>query len=191
LNHKKLWLEYKKNHVGLDSKFRIFSRKSPFGEEDIGIFVNIPNLVYLLHRYQSEFSKRTQIEYEPSEIVLQLEDDISIFWEKVFQDHFLSGLIYGYGERSSYLYTWSGNHLTTVHKERRCFFSNDAQLKRVASFIVKSDIKPSDLPLPEFFHFGVSDPMKLGYELEKEKIIKCFQDKDFTSEVMKILNGEE
>lgn len=191
LNHKKLWLNFRERHKNLDPKFMLFSRKFSGEENNIALFVNIPNLVYVLHHHYEDFSKRTQTNFDPKEIVFQISNESSVFWNKVFTDHFLKGLVYGYGERSAYLFEWSDEHLETVFKERRAFFSNKDRLKEVANFLVKSNIQVSDLPIPEFFHFGITDSKKIEYEIEKERIVKSFEDKDFTSEVMKILNGEE
>ena len=191
LNHKKLWEKFRKSYENLDPKFILFSRKFSGEETNVAFFVNIPNLVYILHQYQEEFSKRTQINFNPKMIVFQIDDETSVFWDRVFKDHFLKGLVYGYGERSAYLFEWSNEHLETIRKDRRAFFSNKSRLKEVANFLVKSNIQVSDLPIPEFFHFGITDSKKIEYEIEKERIVKSFEDKDFTSEVMKILNGEE
>lgn len=187
LNHKKLWFEFRKRYKNLDLKFMLFSRNFPGEENNIALFVNIPNLVYVLHHHYEEFSKRTEVTFDPKEIVFQINNETSVFWNKVFKDHFLKGLVYGYGERSAYLFEWSDEHLETIHKDRRAFFSNKDRLKEVSNFLVKSNIQVSDIPIPEFFHFGIVDSKKIEYEMEREKIIKFFQNKDFTETTIEIL----
>ena len=189
LNHKRLWEEYKEKQIALDPKFCILSRKSPYGEGSIGLFVNIPNLIYILYHYREEFTERLHRDFEPNEVISQINDEDSMFWNAVFKDHFLSGLIYGYGERSSYLFNWSGKYLQSVSEERRAFFSNEERLKKSANLITNYHIKPSDLPIPDFFYFGVSDPKGLEYEIEREKILEHFNNKNFCLEVMKVLAG--
>ncbi|MCB1067637.1 MAG: hypothetical protein KDK56_05575 [Simkania sp.] len=192
LNSKKLWEKWKNLEESLDPKFLFISRKAPYGEGEIGLFVNIPSLVYILHHYKSEFSIRTQLEYDPNEESFQIRDPDSLFWSRVFRDHFLTGLVYGYGEKSAYLYEWSNKYLPSIGKEKRQFFSNnDDKMSQREKLRVKSEVLPSDLTIPTFFHFGVSDPRKLEYRIEREKIVDHFKDKDFTSEVMRILRGEE
>ena len=167
LNHKKLWLDFRK-HIGvLDPKFCILDKKSPYTERPFGLFVNIPNLVYTLYHYRTIFMERTELTYNPEEIVFQIKDEDSVFWNRVFKDHFLSGLIYGYGERSAYLFEWSDKHLKTNKKEKGDFACNEEQLKKRVKLIVKTDIQVSDLSLPEFFYFGVTDSKMSEYRSYK------------------------
>ena len=158
-----------------------------FGEVEAGFFINIPSLVYALHYYKKDFCERLHMEFDPNEVVTQIEDETSIFWKKVFQDHFLLGLILGYGERSSYLFDWGEKHLKSIKKDRRHFFA--AKDRQDIHLMRKPDLEVSDLLWPAFFHFGVTDPMRIYYELEREKILEYFQDKDFTKTTLEILTG--
>ncbi len=185
LNPKELWDQWKATHQTLNPKFRIFSRKAPFGEGKLGLFINIPSLIFVLHQYQKEISQRTGVNYVPHEIVLEIEDESSFFWNQVFQDHFLFGLICGYGERSAYLFDWSNDHFPTIASERRNFLINNGIQDRINR--AKKDICPKNLSIPVFFHFGLTDPMKMNYELEREKIIEYFQEKDFTETTLDVL----
>ena len=189
LDKKKLWEDWIKKNKTLDPKFLIFSRVSPYAEEDMGLFVNIPNLVYTLHHYYEIFSTRTQIEFDPSFEASQIIDSQSIFWDKIFKDHFLTGLIFGYGERSAFLYDWSNKHLSTVEIEKRFFFNNDAKISQRLHLQNKSNISPSDLPLPTFFHFGICDPTELKYKAEKKEIAAFFQAENYIAIILELLQG--
>lgn len=51
----------------------------------------------------------------------------------------------------------------------------------------KKDVSPKNLPLPVYFHFGVTDSAKAQYEQEQEKIIDFFSGKDFAQTTLEIL----
>ncbi|MCB1084097.1 MAG: hypothetical protein KDK61_07275, partial [Simkania sp.] len=93
LSAKKLWSSWEKNHKIIDPKFRLFSRKPDDSSIKMGIFVNVPNLVYTLHQYQSVFSDRTGITFDIQKVVDEIEDKDSAFWNAVFGDHYLLGII--------------------------------------------------------------------------------------------------
>ena len=185
LGPKELWEEWNKSSRELDPKFRLFSKM--FGEVEAGFFVNIPNLVYTLHHYKKDFCERIYMEFDPNEVVFQIGDETSIFWKKVFQDHFLLGLILGYGERSSYLFDWGEKHLKSIKNDRKHFFY--VEDRQVINLMGKPSLEVPDLLWPVFFHFGITDLMRLYYELEREKIIEYFQEKNFTETTLKILTG--
>ena len=189
LGAKELWDLWKHSHKKIDPKFCIFSRKAPYGEGHMGLFVNIPSLVYTLHHYRKDFCERTDMEFDPNEVATQIEDETSIFWEKVFQDHFLFGLVFGYGERSSYLFDWEKKLFKRLYK--RDMFVSSQEERKFIDLMSKKDVEVSDLLWPVFFHFGVADPMRIYYELEREKIIEYFQDKDFTKTTLEILTGHQ
>jgi len=185
-NHLNLWKEWKNYAVLLDPKYRIFSRKAPSGNGSIGLFVNIPNLVYILHHHHSEFSKRTNTDFSPAEVIREIEDENSNFWSMVFQDHYLSGLIYGYGEKSSYLFDWSKKHLSTVQEERKTFFATYPKSKPIQPMI-----EISALPLPTYFHFGVTDPAHMIYEHERKQILEYLSDKEFVPTLLNDLSKKQ
>ena len=185
LGAKELWDSWKNSGKKVDPKFRLFSRKAPYGEGQVGLLVNIPNLVYTLYHYKKDFCERTGMEFKPNSVVMHIEDEKSIFWEKVFHDHFLFGLVFGYGERSSYLFDWEEKHFNSFYK--RNLFTSSKEERRFIDLISKQELEVSDLLWPDFFCFGVTDPMKIYYQLEREKIIEYFQGKDFTKTTLEIL----
>lgn len=185
-NHLNLWKEWKNHNVLLDPKYRIISRKAPSGNGSIGLFVNIPNLVYVLHHYHSEFSKRTNADFSPSEVIHEIEDENSNFWGLVFQDHYLSGLIYGYGEKSAYLFDWSQKYLSTAQEERKMFFATYPESTPIQPMI---DIFA--LPLPTYFYFGVTDSAHMIYEHERKQILEYLSDKEFVPTLLNDLSKKQ
>jgi hypothetical protein len=187
LSAKKLWSSWEKNHKIIDPKFRLFSRKPDDSSIKMGIFVNVPNLVYTLYQYQSVFSHRTGITFDIQKVVDEIEDKDSAFWNAVFGDHYLLGIICGYGEKNAFLYDWGEKHFPRISKEKSLFFSRDKSSNHKS----KEDVYPKDLSTPVFFHFGLADQTKINYELEKQKIVQFFDDKDFVQETLNILLKEE
>ncbi|MBS0626310.1 MAG: hypothetical protein JSS32_09695 [Verrucomicrobia bacterium] len=98
LENWKAWLKFSKK---LKMKnYRFIQRRSNFDPTYIiyGI-INIKLFQDVFEKYGDEFS-HVDPEMTFDQALRELNQPDSRFWTKVFQDHYLSGLLYGYGEKN-------------------------------------------------------------------------------------------
>lgn len=155
--------------------YRFIDRKSPFAHEvNFGLFINIPSAIYVLKKNYEQFLQITGITFDPMTILDEISDNDSVFWEKVFHSHYLMGLLYGFGDRNSFIFDWGARYNG---------FLKDQQGKTRFDELVldenKPNVTPADLKLPLFASFSIDDPTLEIYKREQKEIIKRFKGRDF------------
>ncbi|MCK4935001.1 MAG: hypothetical protein KAR79_05390, partial [Simkaniaceae bacterium] len=164
-----LWNMWQKNRIfTLNSKFLFVERNYPFDKQrKMGLFINIPTLIELLKQHYEAFFKIYEKPFDPESIINEISDDHSLFWSKVFQSHYLQGLLYGYGEENAKRF---------VNKESNGNFPDTHEIARV---FFKKKIQVSDLMLPGICYYTESDQTIIKYNQERKKIIEYYSRKNF------------
>lgn len=164
------WQKRMKNYVG--PRYQFVVRKSPFGQgRQGGLFINIPNTLLTLKCYYQEFAEIYGAPFDPEQVLNEIGNENSSFWEHIFQSNYAQGLLLGYGRNNSFAFSWQiTNHLS--------FFPITNKEQQVEP-LLKSSITLSDLPLPPICVYSVGDRVLANYKKERKEILKQFQGKDF------------
>lgn len=143
--------------------------------------INIQEVVWILKDYYAVFSKETGIEYEPTSIVYEFDNINSVFWKTVFSNHYLLGLLYGFGDKNAYFFS------NYMDKTKNYNFL-DSSVNNNDFFGRKEPISIKNLSIPTFrsFYFAaIEDPVISKYKIEQSTIQNYLMGKDFTLEVLK------
>lgn len=185
LRHKELWLSWMEAYGGKQNKKFLFtSRKAPYGDVNEGVFINIPTAIYILSKHQELFQKRTCILFDPHTILEEISSEHSEFWGKVFKDHFLMGILLGYGEKNAFIWELESKS----NKSLRCKPANlTIDDSYYSKLIAKENVAISDLLIPLFVSYSQYDREVEKYQQEREWIIRFISNDSFIPQIIKLL----
>lgn len=171
---RKLWEEWEKKmqeFVGPCYRFVALKTFSST-QKRIGLFLNVPNTLFVLKQYYPEFVQAAGAPFDPAQVIDEISNEDSPFWSRVFQsDSYVIGLLLGYGRRNSFVFDWeSKNHL---------FLPRYSDVEKNIKALRMDNIDVANLPLPGFCVFSLGDEMMENYKLQREQIIKEFRGKNF------------
>jgi len=171
----KHWEQIKDQYLG--NNFRFF--KSPWHQEVL-FFANLSAVALILDKHYKEFKRAFGSDFEPVQMALEIDSPDSDFWKMCFKDHFLSGLLFGFGEENAKLFSWKlagkqiGSHRFLSCKE-----------------VPESDGPPlSSLTLPSFVVYSPIDERVLFFKKMREEIFKLYEGKDFKELTLQLLGDD-
>ncbi|NGX60524.1 MAG: hypothetical protein KR126chlam3_01700 [Chlamydiae bacterium] len=167
----------------LDGSFS-FSKRTTGTKDLFCIYVlNVQEAAWILQKHYSLISRELDLEFDPLQVVLEFEDLSSSFWEKVFNNHLVQGILHGFGERNAYFFD----------REIRLQEINDFDLEMhplFKSLGLKQDQEGkilNDYPLPLFRSYSSNvqeDPVFLKYKRERAEIKKILGSKNPTDIIL-------
>lgn len=176
LDCKQLWRDWKKVEKKCLGKQFLFVE---YEKWENGIFINIPAAAYVFKKYYNEFVKVVGQQFDPYTAVYKIGNSADPFWNAVEKNHYLMGLLLGFGEKNSQFFQWESD--------------KGLQYQRSASvFDLGTDKNPqvlniTDLTIPPFATYGLIDDQVERYKEEREKIIQFYKGKEFTEHTLRIL----
>jgi hypothetical protein len=177
---RKLWYDWKKiEHKYLGNQFLIREEK----KLGAGLLINVLSTTYVLKKHYSEFVRTIGEPFDPEKFVYRIGDDSDPFWEKIRQNHFLLGVLFGFGEKNSRFFTWENAKNELFPQRRSSCFSP------VGSGLPVHELTIEDLDLPAFISYQIIDEQVEQYRLERERSIEFFKGKDFCELAASILKG--
>lgn len=153
-----------------------------------GYILNVQETIWILQKYYNIFKNELGFDFDPVSATIDFKNEDSLFWKKVFSNHLLSGIVYGYGYKNSYFF----NMYIKVPKESLEKYSFFSSLIRKREQDNESH-SITDIILPRFRSFGLpfnNDPIVEKYKLERKKIIKNLNKSNFFETVLLQLVGE-
>jgi len=185
---KSLWFWYVDTHntICLFSKKYLLVKKErpiedvqkldPSIEKMIDVtFVNIFETALTIQENYDLFKRAVGFDFDPLQVVFDLEDESSEFWNKIkgCEHSYLWGLLYGFGEKNTWGYFWKGRHIINAqtHAKEIGFadtISKQFRCKKMPSPTEKNAFSVSKFPLPPFASFSKRDPIVTQYEKERE-----------------------
>lgn len=184
------WLIYSKHFS--NSTYKLFSR--PLSREkaniEVGLFINVPQALHILKKYRIEFCQITGMEFDTDKILDSIEDKGSFFWDRVLTNHYLLGLLLGYGEKNAYLFDWVRKNSLLLQSVSILRFPELSSLNLDTKQIMKKNVTINDLPIPYFVSFEINDKEIERYTQEREKIIDFLKDKDFVAFALNCLDSK-
>lgn len=145
------------------------------------VFVNLAAVALVLEENYEDFKKVYGQDFDPTEIVFSIDSGDSVFWKTCFKDHYLSGLLYGFGKENSKLFSWE-----MVNKKPGKARSDSCSQSPVVNNPSISQLLP-----PSFVVYSPLDEKLLLYKSMREEIIKLYDGKDFKEVTLKLLSDTE
>lgn len=161
---------------------------------DFVFFVNIIETAKILQKHYPLFRKCVGFEFDPLEVVFDISNEESIFWNEIFngegtqENICLLGILFGYGFENSYSFSL----LSHKNKEGKIgeFISNlFSQILRIESSPQIKSVSSSKFTIPGFKSFSNLDPIIERYQKEKEIIKNFYKGKDVETVTMNRLYG--
>ena len=174
--HQRLWKAWEQRmsqYVGPCYRFIAFH--SLLGTRKTGLFVNIPSTLLVLKQHYDEFVRINEGSFDPEEVIREISNEASPFWNRIFRSSYTIGLLLGYGKRNAFIFEWEQkNHLCLPRY---------SDLERKLTTFSKKNVTVSDLPLPEFCTFSLGDEKMENYRQQREQIIRELRNQDFEKAV--------
>lgn len=141
-------------------------------------FVNVDLTTSLLKKEYATFKQIVGFDFDPIEVIFDMEEDSLHFWNKVEQSSLLLGLLFGYGEANAKAFHLKYTENTSGHVEPH---------PSAKSLTGPEKISLKNFPIPAFMSFEKSDPVIAKYERERETIRDKYKGKDFLDFTLKRL----
>ena len=174
-----LWLQWSNvmnKYIG--ENFRFFP--APHLKDRI-FFANLDAVALTLDEYYEDFKRVYGFDFDPTEIVYSIDSVDSEFWKICFSDHYLAGLLYGFGKSNAKLFSWE-------RKNKKPGKARGSSCNR--SPVVNNPSMIQLLP-PSFAIYSPLDEKLLFYRNIREEIIKLYEGKDFMEVTLKLLGDSE
>ena len=96
------WQAWKDLTARMPSKNFLFAERPCVGDPHHVLYflMNVGRVKEILHENRLAFQTRTGTQFESDKVIRDFSNPKSIFWDRVFEDHYLSGLLFGYGEEN-------------------------------------------------------------------------------------------
>lgn len=162
------WLEWKKQLSHPKVLFRVRPTREPkqFNIE----MIHVQLVSSLLQKNKRIFMAELGMDFDPRAVALEFEDPESVFWNKVFDNHFLLGILYGYGQENS-------QH-----------FAQEEESGPFSGIGVEPDGEGGSIeaiPLPTYRSYRSQDPLVKRYHKKRRKIQKDLKGKDLLDAILK------
>lgn len=137
-------------------------------------FLDILKTTIIIQENYEIFKREVGFDFDPPEIVLQIQNEDSLFWKKVKKNSALLGLLFGYGKENSWGFHWKYFQAGTKNP----FAELPHSLSNEKSLCGKASINLQNFPIPSFASFD-SGEIENQYKIEREKIRKIYRGRDF------------
>jgi len=140
------------------------------------IFANRTNIILTLQENHQTFKDILGHDFSPMKEAFDLENFDSPFWNQVFNNHVLTGIILGYGQANAFFFDrWSSGSESTDHKiagyETAPFdFPKDDE-------ILEKEFSFENIPLPAFRALSTDTTVE-KYIQERKRIRQAYQKRD-------------
>lgn len=151
-------------------KFRFVELECPLDPSySYVLFLNVEKTMEVIKNHWNAFLQQGQIPFESKESFQDIDDLPLAIWRTILTDHYLSGLLYGYGE------------------ENIAYFLKEYD-EKVFSECFEGNISCENFPIP-IFASTEGDQRSKEYKRQREKIKKLFRGKDFLDVTLKKLTS--
>jgi hypothetical protein len=178
------------------SRFLFVERKPPaFSSGESSVFlVNIAAVASLLEKHYPKFRAAVREDFDPLDIVFEIEDERSLFWETVLAREDLLGILLGYGEENAKLF-WD-----LKMREAQVSAEKTTQKQRFLASLSTQTPGSNSLstfdaafPLPCFGCYAPEESSRLikQYENERRAIKKIYRGRDFVRVTLDRLTSKD
>ena len=136
-------------------------------------FVDIGQTTSMMQKHYSTFKQILGFDFDPIEVVYDIQNNNSRFWTSVEQSSLLMGFLFGYGELNATAF-----HLKSREKLENSIEFLEPRPSR-KSLVGKVGISTENFPIPAFMSFDEPDAVIEQYQKEREAIRAKYAGKDF------------
>ena len=150
------------------------------------VFVDILKTATMIQDNYEAFRRAVGFDFHSLEVVLEMTQKDSIFWRKIEHHAHLSGLLYGFGNKNSYLFQWK-----YFDHPKSCDDFCDKIKFLSSNELTKGHIKYTidNFGLPSFASFNEIDDVIDRYKEERIKIKEIYKENDFLDLTLKKLTS--
>lgn len=177
------------------SRFLLFQRRPPsFSPAKSAVFlVNVTATACALQKHYQKFREVVGKEFDPLDVVFEIQNHDSSFWNTVLDREDLLGILLGYGEENAWLF------VKIKAWEEKAPQENDLKARFLASLSLQSAGSNSlssfdvSFPLPCFGCYASEESSNLikKYENERIAIKKAYRGKDFVQVTLDKLTSKD
>ncbi len=173
------WIKIQAKYIGKHFNVILDEKMS------VGFLVNIPLVIYILREHYSDFSEVLNAEFDPYVSAWEIGQTNSNFWNTIKKDHYLMGLLFGFGEKNAKFFQWEMDRSISFPFR---ISSGDLPFVGKKSFARYGKVK--NLAIPQFVIYQPTDEFVEKYLHEKSRIIQLYKGKDFAETTISYLRGE-
>lgn len=161
------------------------------------LFVDVLKTALVIQENYELFRKTVGYDFDSLEVVFELENKHSTFWEKLggkegWRHATLWGILFGFGRENAFAYTWKGRSTKEAHRTEQeklwaASLPSWSSCKNRPSCDDKGAFTLSNFTIPVFKSFIENDPVVAKYEAERENIRKLYKGKDFVACTLELL----
>jgi hypothetical protein len=178
------WEKWKKISAQFPLKRYLLLEKETKEHAKSLYFINIFQTAVTIEENYEAFRKVVHFDFNPLEVVLEMQDANSKFWEVVEDNDLLKGLLLGYGKINAYAFFWK---YESASPRIANFMSSLADVQRNDEFIGKVQFSPKNFDIPLFTSFESNRTTQNKYKQERQAIQTFYQKKDFVKATLDIL----
>jgi hypothetical protein len=139
-------------------------------------FINIGETAHILKKHYSLFKNYVGFDFDPLSVIFEVYNPDSPFWNAIWgekitgQNVCLTGLLFGYGLKNSYFFSWHFIAAKTAAENafRESFLKSGRPT--VTDKALKTFNPPDKFFLPAYISYSISDEQIEQYKNEYEKI---------------------
>ncbi len=144
---------------------------------EIVLFVNIEETLRVLLNYYDDFRRVLGHDFDPLQVIFEVENKDSEFWQTVMQHHALQGILLGFGRDNSWFFYWElqtkedKGHIRNFLTSLPLKYAEDADIE---------DYSPENFLLPAFGIYGLHSNTQVieQYKKEREQIKALYRGRD-------------
>lgn len=106
-NFKYEWWDNVKDKVNMKN-YLIIKRKTIDPKIDDVLFINIKNTIKILSKHYSLFKEIAGVDFNPENIIFEIKNENSSFWDQILKSQILQGIVFGYGKKNAIFFdSWA------------------------------------------------------------------------------------
>lgn len=176
------WRKWQEASANLPlQKFLLVDWPMPDEKIRTWFLVNIPETAFVLQKHYETFKRVWGKDFDPFQIVYEIQDTKSEFWRTVWNHHALTGLLHGYGERNSWMFYWENTHVEPYRKK---------MFVRELTGHAGLEKKTFEIPPLASFPQSGTDPVVENFKNDQAALEEIFKDEDFSEICLRGLLGE-
>lgn len=142
------------------------------------LLAHIQRTAFVLSENYNVFKEATGMDFHPLEVVFELENPNSIFWNRVFEvkNHLAKGLLFGFGMKNSLVFDWKMKY-QQEESAISTYLDTIPYETSTEEDIPFGEGNASNFTIPRFGNVA-GEELPLKYEEEKREIEKIYRNKD-------------
>jgi len=169
------WEKWKEKQKNLSIKNYLLLLKENPKDEKLPrfFFINIRETILTLEKNYELFKEVFGKDFNPPEIIFEIKEPKSPFWDKVMLDDRCRGILFGFGENNSWCFYWK-------YQAASKKFTNTLRGKPSEENQQYKIWTIEEFPIPGFVSFSEDDRIVKKYQQQRQNIKEIYKGKDFT-----------